>query len=402
MSIYKLDIMCKSLVKHRVGHIQNCSDRLSRSGSLVYVFWCRSLAATDLRGMPPVLQCYLTLRFGKAADLSGIADGWELVKEGLGISGSVQFHYSMVCELSAKKRQKLIETFKVDHAFADVAHMGRKSSWCYVKEGNQAIPDDLDILFAGFECKSFSPLNPTKAKSTLLGSSKSAKSFKGVRDYVRSHKPKTIVLENVQGLLSKNEKEMHSKADMIVKIFGGLGYHGGYLAVNSKDYLLPQNRPRVYFIFDMAVDQGEVDTTRVMKVLRTSRTFCLPSLLGAEDEPRECHERPGLGWVVKHDVHASEMLLFNLNTQVQREQRLKGHFIDNLKISPRAKSSLLIHWELAEKRGQRPDETDYIWDISQEVATQSHSSMGKNICQTSMNHARVLGGSTASFDRGRT
>ena len=120
----------------------------------------------------------------------------------LGVKGSVTFIHVMICEISPKKRKHITDNFKVEHAFGEVTHMGRKSSWCYVKEGNMTIPNELDILFAGFVCKAFSTLNRTVANNALFGNSSSAKTFKGVRDYVRAHKPKVIVLENVKGLLS--------------------------------------------------------------------------------------------------------------------------------------------------------------------------------------------------------
>ena len=238
--------------------------------------------------------------FLKAVDSSGVVRGWDLVQTDLGIKGSVTFIHAMICEISPKKRKHITDNFKVEHAFGDVTHMGRKSSWCYVNEGNMTIPNELDILFAGFVCKAFSTLNRTVAQNALFGDSSSAKTFKGVRDYVRAHKPKVIVLENVKGLLSADPKQMHSKADVIVKIFSALGYHGGYIAANSKEYLLPQNRPRAYFVFHMIKDNDcQLDATRVLAALRTRSQFSLASILGATGEARVCTESPTLPPAVK-------------------------------------------------------------------------------------------------------
>jgi len=286
----------------------------------------------------------------------------------------MNFDHVLVCEIQHKKRQHLIDHFSVQHAFGDVTHMGRRSSWCYVEKKSVTIPGELDILFAGFVCKSFSALNQTAAQNAILGTSSSATTFKGVRDYARAHKPKVIVLENVKGLLSMDPKQTCSRADVIVRIFRDIGYHGRYITVNSKDYLLPQNRPRVYFVFHkVAEDSERLDTTQLLAALRTSSYFSLTSILKAGDEARASSDRPGKEWISKHNAYAKQNLLEHLATPEAREKELRGSFVDALGISARAKSSLLIHWQLAQKRGERPEATEFIWDLSQEVVASRHT-----------------------------
>ena len=90
-------------------------------------------------------------------------------------------------------------------------------------------------------------------------------------------------------------------------------------------------------------------------------------IIGTEVEERDYKERPGKEWTQKHNSFAKKVLLNGLATQEDREVRLRGHFIDALQISPRVKSSLLLHWELSRQKGGEPEENDYVWDLSQKV-----------------------------------
>ena len=90
--------------------------------------------------------------------------------------------------------------FKEGCLFDDVLKMGRQTAYCHRREANTRIPDDLDILVAGFSCKSVSALNMT-TKDIRDTSSSTGSTLKGVLKYLSNHRPKLALLENVKGIL---------------------------------------------------------------------------------------------------------------------------------------------------------------------------------------------------------
>jgi DNA (cytosine-5)-methyltransferase 1 len=106
-----------------------------------------------------------------------------------------------------------------------------------------ALPD-FDFLIAGFPCQAFSIAGKrqgfNEARGTLF--------FEIAR--ILSHKrPSHFLLENVGGLRS------HDGGKTMQRIFGilsDLGYFVEVPLLNSKDYGVPQNRERVFFIGHLA------------------------------------------------------------------------------------------------------------------------------------------------------
>lgn len=104
--------------------------------------------------------------------------------------------------------------------------------------------DDFDFLIGGFPCQSFSIAGKrqgfNEARGTLF--------FEIAR--ILSHKrPGHFLLENVRGLLSHDGgKTVHT----ILRILAELDYFCELVVLNSKDYGVPQNRERCFFIGHLA------------------------------------------------------------------------------------------------------------------------------------------------------
>lgn len=113
------------------------------------------------------------------------------------------------------------------------------------------IPDELpdfDFLIAGFPCQAFSIAGKrqgfNEARGTLF--------FEIAR--VLSHKrPGHFLLENVKGL---DSHESGKTVGEIFRILGELGYFVEKTVLNSKDYGVPQNRERVFFIGHLGGECG--------------------------------------------------------------------------------------------------------------------------------------------------
>ena len=126
-----------------------------------------------------------------------------------------------------------------------------------------------DILLAGFPCQAFSSAGlklgfEDKTKGTI---------FFDIAEIIKRTRPKGIFLENVQNLLSHDkrrtiktiletlEKELNYKVIGVTRDENGeLVYNDTSFKRNTKNFGLPQNRPRVYIIaFDRELYGDAVD-----------------------------------------------------------------------------------------------------------------------------------------------
>ena len=130
---------------------------------------------------------------------------------------------------------------------------------CY--EDVSKLPEDIDfvdMLLAGFSCKSVSHQN-NKPRSILKDDqddplTSSGRTFGAVCKYVAAKQPRIVILENVIGLFRKIPlSECHGdkqprNIDIVMQRLaacGHCGYHVGYTLVNART-TLPQQRARVY------------------------------------------------------------------------------------------------------------------------------------------------------------
>jgi DNA (cytosine-5)-methyltransferase 1 len=102
---------------------------------------------------------------------------------------------------------------------------------------------EVDLLIGGPPCQPFS-------KSAFWNGSKGLKDPRAVtlHEYVRvlrDTKPKAFLLENVFGLLYKNNSDAFS---FLQDEFGKLGYEIVYKVVNTADYGVPQTRQRLIIL----------------------------------------------------------------------------------------------------------------------------------------------------------
>ena len=101
---------------------------------------------------------------------------------------------------------------------------------------------NFDLLTAGFPCQPFS----VNTNSDIRGKiHESYNLFEDILKILRVKKPKWVLLENVKGILGKKSKEVYDKLIYELK---DIGYDIRVKMFNSRDYGIPQNRERVFFI----------------------------------------------------------------------------------------------------------------------------------------------------------
>ena len=118
----------------------------------------------------------------------------------------------------------------------------------------------FDILFGGFPCQAFSVAGRRqgfldRTRGTL---------FFDIARILNDKRPQIVVLENVKGLLS------HDKGNTFQTILGtlaGLGYGVEWQVLNSKDFGVPQNRERVYFVGHL----GSISGRQIFPITGDSR-----------------------------------------------------------------------------------------------------------------------------------
>jgi DNA (cytosine-5)-methyltransferase 1 len=104
------------------------------------------------------------------------------------------------------------------------------------------IPDDFDVLCAGFPCQAFSIAGRRGGFEDTRGTL-----FFDVAEIIKTRQPKAIFLENVKGL--KN----HDGGKTLETILNVLRNDLNYFVpepqiINAKDFGVPQNRERIYIV----------------------------------------------------------------------------------------------------------------------------------------------------------
>lgn len=100
--------------------------------------------------------------------------------------------------------------------------------------------EDFDLLTGGFPCQAFSVagkgLGELDPRGTL---------FYEIIRIAEVKKPRYMLLENVKGLTNKNHRPTFEK---ILSELARIGYKVHWKILNTKDYGIPQNRERVWFV----------------------------------------------------------------------------------------------------------------------------------------------------------
>lgn len=150
--------------------------------------------------------------------------------------GIGSFHYSfkklnwqcvMACDIDSSVRSTYYENYGI-LPLSDIVEIEPESVV------------DYDILCAGFPCQPFSQAGKHKGFDDNRGML-----FFNIMKFVEYHKPKIIILENVQGLLKHDEGRTF---DRIKRDIEGAGYTVAYKVLKCSDYGLPQMRKRLIIL----------------------------------------------------------------------------------------------------------------------------------------------------------
>ena len=111
-----------------------------------------------------------------------------------------------------------------------------------LQETKDNIPNEFDILCAGFPCQAFSIAGYQKGFEDIRGTL-----FFEIEEIARKHRPKVIFLENVKNLVNHDKGRTFKVITNILE--QKLGYKVFYKVLNTMEYAnIPQNRERIFIV----------------------------------------------------------------------------------------------------------------------------------------------------------
>lgn len=126
------------------------------------------------------------------------------------------------------------ETFKVNHPKTKLIEGDIRK----IKESD--FPDNIDGIIGGPPCQSWSEAGAQRGIDDLRG-----QLFYEYIRILKSKRPKFFLAENVSGMLMGRHAEA---VENIISMFKDCGYNVSVTLVNAKDYGVPQERKRVFYI----------------------------------------------------------------------------------------------------------------------------------------------------------
>jgi len=113
-------------------------------------------------------------------------------------------------------------------------------------------PGDLpehDILFGGFPCQPFSRNGKYNHNSGTIAAGDTRQDlYKSLISILSCHRPKFFLFENVKELLTIRDGNNNLFIDSILSDMDDNGYNVSHKVINARDFGLPQQRNRVYFV----------------------------------------------------------------------------------------------------------------------------------------------------------
>ena len=194
------------------------------------------------------------------------------IKDHFGLNFELEHVFS--CEIEPFKQAYIERNFSPPLLFRDVCELGR--SHAHTAYGALApVPGDVDLLVAGTSCVDYSNLNNEKQDIDAHG--ESGRTFRGMMDWVKQHRPPLVILENVCGAPWKRVKQYFERED----------YSADFMRVDTKQFYIPHTRTRVYLL---AVNKrsSSLPSQWVSKLKQIQRpaSSTLDAFLLPSDDPR--------------------------------------------------------------------------------------------------------------------
>ena len=147
----------------------------------------------------------------------------------------VNHEIEFACDIDKYARETYLKNFDCKNMYEDITALDMKNL-SYV-----------DLLVFGFPCQAFSMAGKRGGFEDTRGTL-----FYDALRYLKEHKPRYFIAENVKGLLSHDSGKtfqtiidclaLTTNTQMSLMPFDNLGYHIYHKVLNTKDFGIPQNR----------------------------------------------------------------------------------------------------------------------------------------------------------------
>ncbi|KAK6360599.1 hypothetical protein TWF730_006737 [Orbilia blumenaviensis] len=147
----------------------------------------------------------------------------------------LSFEHLFSCEIEPFKQAYIERNFRPKLLFRDVCELSEE--YATTAYGSKVkVPGDCDMLVAGTSCVDYSNLN--NHGKGLEDGGESGRTFYGMLEWVKKHKPKVVILENVCQAPWAN----------VVRKFEEVGYVAGHSRFDTKNFYIPHTRQRGYLV----------------------------------------------------------------------------------------------------------------------------------------------------------
>lgn len=163
-----------------------------------------------------------------SCDCSGIEAPIEALKQ-----MKIEFNHLWSCDNNKDVKESIEANYEPNKFFDNI--ITRKNS--SLKE----FKNKVDIYVAGFPCQAFSSLGQKKGFKELEGNI-----FFQCFKTIKYTKPKVYILENVKNLLHHDNGKTFKTICQFLDSLKNYDYY--YKILNTKDFNIPQSRPRLYIV----------------------------------------------------------------------------------------------------------------------------------------------------------
>ena len=151
-------------------------------------------------------------------------------------------------------------------------------------------PGGVDVIIGGPPCQGFS--NANMQQKDLTDDPRNRLFMEFIR-FVRQLKPKAFMIENVRGILTKDNGFAKRK---IYDLMEGAGYNVSSCVLSASDYGVPQKRLRAVFV-GIRKDLGaEFDFDRLEKLDPVTVKEAIGDLYALEDEAKTAGDADTFSW----------------------------------------------------------------------------------------------------------
>ena len=220
------------------------------------------------------------------------------------------------CIYSSEWDKEAKKTYKANFGETPFGDITKESTKSY-------IPDNFDILCAGFPCQAFSIAGKRGGFEDTRGTL-----FFDVAEIIKRKKPKAIFLENVKGLVTHDNGKT---LDVILNTLEELDYAVHVKIINAKNFGVPQNRERIFII---GFNKDKVDNYNVFNFPESTQEVFINNFIENNVEGYDISEHLQKSYLLKKDDGKPQIIDINSNIQVKtlvstyhKIQRLTGTFV---------------------------------------------------------------------------